>query len=126
METWKCENCGYQYEGEFLEVCPSCEKSCGFVDATNYVPESFNAKGELDMANATIYCDPFCPSCADLAEFLKEKSVSFEFININENKNAAHDAVSISGQDKLPVVVVGKEVFTPPIDKEKLMAILEK
>lgn len=46
MQTWKCANCGYKYDGDYLEMCPSCKESCGFVDATNYVPESFDSKKE--------------------------------------------------------------------------------
>ena len=40
MTSWKCGNCGYQFEAEApYEKCPSCGKECEFVDATNYVPK---------------------------------------------------------------------------------------
>ncbi len=40
MTSWKCDNCGYQYDAkEPYEKCPSCGKECEFVDVTNYVPK---------------------------------------------------------------------------------------
>jgi rubredoxin len=40
MTSWKCSNCGYSYDAEKpYEKCPSCDKVCEFVDATNYVPK---------------------------------------------------------------------------------------
>ncbi len=40
MTSWKCDNCGYQFEAEEpYEKCPSCGKECEFVDVTNYVPK---------------------------------------------------------------------------------------
>ncbi len=40
MTSWKCGNCGYQFEAkEPYEKCPSCDKECEFIDVTNYVPK---------------------------------------------------------------------------------------
>ena len=125
MQKWRCENCKYEFEGEFLEYCPSCKKSCGFVDATNYVPESFTGKEgrsrEMSNTKVIVYCDPFCPSCNDIADFLKENNVEFEFINVEDNEGTMKEVVSLSGQDKLPVIKVGNEIMSPPIDKDKLL-----
>lgn len=39
MNSWKCSNCGYQYDAvEPSEECPSCGVKCEFVDVSNYVP----------------------------------------------------------------------------------------
>ncbi len=40
MTSWKCDNCGYQYDAkEPYEKCPSCGKESEFIDVTNYVPK---------------------------------------------------------------------------------------
>ncbi len=40
MNSWKCDSCGYQYDGgEPPETCPSCGKTCEFREITNYVPK---------------------------------------------------------------------------------------
>ncbi len=40
MNSWKCSECGYQHDAmEPHETCPSCGKTCEFVDVTNYVPK---------------------------------------------------------------------------------------
>ncbi|MGR3320259.1 MAG: glutaredoxin family protein [Candidatus Anammoxibacter sp.] len=125
MQKWRCEHCGYEYDGDILELCPSCKESCGFIDATNYVPESFNGNEgrPKDMANVEVkvYCDPFCPSCKDIGELLKEKGVDFTYVDVNKDENAMKEATSISGQDKLPVIKIGETVMVPPIDTDKLL-----
>lgn len=40
MNTWKCEQCGYQFKDETPpETCPSCHKKCTFLDVTVYTPD---------------------------------------------------------------------------------------
>ncbi len=40
MAIWKCNNCGNTLD-DFTppEVCPSCNKTCEFVDVSCYIPE---------------------------------------------------------------------------------------
>lgn len=128
MQKWRCERCGYEYDGDILEVCPSCKESCGFIDATNYVPDFFlgNEGRSVEMTDISnmevkVYCDPFCPSCKDIVDFLKEKGINFEFIDVDKDENAMKEAVSLSGQGKLPIVKIGRKVIAPPIDKDKLL-----
>lgn len=78
------------------------------------------------MKKVKVYCDPFCPSCKDVADFLKMKGVSFDFINVEEDEKARKKAISISGQEKLPIIVVGKEVIVAPNNKDELKAKLEE
>lgn len=131
MQSWKCENCGYQYDGDILEICPSCNNSCGFFDATNYVPVSFssNEGGSLkkeEKMKVKIYCDPYCPSCKGVTDFLKEKKIRFILINVDENEKAKKEAMSLSGQDKLPIIIVGNDVMSPPINNDDLLALVKK
>ena len=47
MNSWKCDNCGAQYDAnEPPEICPSCGKSCEFREITNYVPKMDRAGKE--------------------------------------------------------------------------------
>ncbi len=40
MNSWKCINCGSQYDAnEPPEECPSCGGKCEFMEVTNYVPK---------------------------------------------------------------------------------------
>jgi rubredoxin len=40
MNTWKCEQCGYQFKEEKPpEKCPSCHVKCTFLDVTVYTPD---------------------------------------------------------------------------------------
>ena len=40
MNTWKCEQCGYQLKQENPpEKCPACHVACTFLDVTVYTPD---------------------------------------------------------------------------------------
>jgi rubredoxin len=40
MNTWKCEQCGYQFKDEVPpEECPACHVKCSFLDVTVYTPD---------------------------------------------------------------------------------------
>ncbi|WP_179953240.1 rubredoxin-like domain-containing protein [Desulfobotulus mexicanus] len=40
MAQWKCSICGYQMEAETPPAeCPSCKKTCEFLDNTCYTPD---------------------------------------------------------------------------------------
>ncbi|HMF33193.1 MAG TPA: hypothetical protein VKK79_17340 [Candidatus Lokiarchaeia archaeon] len=39
--TWfKCDKCGYTFQGEEVpQKCPSCKKKCTFLNVTCYTPD---------------------------------------------------------------------------------------
>ena len=40
VTEWKCSNCGYQLEAKAPpERCPSCKKTCEFLDNSCYTPD---------------------------------------------------------------------------------------
>ncbi len=39
-QKWKCSNCGYTVQQKIPpDKCPSCSKSCGFIDISCYIPD---------------------------------------------------------------------------------------
>jgi rubredoxin len=40
MASWKCGNCGYEFEAPAPPaVCPSCKQKCEFLDNSCYTPD---------------------------------------------------------------------------------------
>ena len=56
------------------------------------------------MAKVKIYSTPTCPYCKIAKEFLKQNNIEFEDINVAEDKAAAEEMVTKSGQMGVPVL----------------------
>ena len=54
------------------------------------------------MAQIKVYSTPTCPWCRMLKDFLREKKVVFEDIDVSTNADAARDMVAKSGQRGVP------------------------
>lgn len=50
-----------------------------------------------------IYSTPVCPECMKLKNFLRDKGVVFQEINVLEDKEAANFVVSTTGMRRVPV-----------------------
>ena len=55
------------------------------------------------MANVTVYSTQTCPWCDKLKDYLKEKGVEFESIDVGEDQEKAKEMVEKSGQMGVPV-----------------------
>ncbi len=66
-----------------------------------------------------IYSTPTCIWCEKTKEFLKQKGIEFEDIDVSSDKKKAKEMIDISGQMGVPVIVIGKEVIIG-YDQEKL------
>lgn len=77
------------------------------------------------MAKVKVYSTPTCPYCNMAKEFLKEKGVEFEEIDVSENEEKAREMVQKSGQMGVPVLEIGEEVIIG-FDKGKIEAALSK
>ncbi len=77
------------------------------------------------MAKVTVYSTPTCPYCNMAKDFLKEKGVEYEEIDVSENEEKAREMVQKSGQMGVPVLEIGEEVIIG-FDKEKIEAALSK
>jgi glutaredoxin 3 len=77
------------------------------------------------MPKVKVYSTPTCPWCKKTKEFLKQKKVEFEDINVAENHEAAHEMVEKSGQMGVPVTEIDGNIVVG-FDKEKLESLLKK
>lgn len=76
-----------------------------------------------------VFSTPVCPWCHRIKEWLKEKKIEFEDINVAENQEAAKEMVEKSGQMGVPVTEVignnGKSEIIVGFDEEKLKKALK-
>ena len=70
-----------------------------------------------------VFSTTWCVYCRMAKEFLKQKNVKFEDINIEENPEKAKEMVKLSGQTAVPVIDVEGEIIVG-FDKERLKKLL--
>jgi glutaredoxin-like YruB-family protein len=75
------------------------------------------------MAKVKIYSTPVCPYCTALKEFLKERNIEFEDIDVSQNEEALKEMVEKSGQMGVPVVEIDGEIVVG-FDKERISKLL--
>lgn len=70
-----------------------------------------------------IYTTPTCPFCFLAKEFLKEKKIDFEEIDVSSDEKAAREMVEKSGQMGVPVIEIDGEIVVG-LDKERIEKLL--
>lgn len=75
------------------------------------------------MAKIKIYSTPTCPYCVTLKEFLKEKNIEFEDVNVAEDAQAREEMINKSGQMGVPVVDIDGQIIIG-FDKQRISKIL--
>ena len=75
------------------------------------------------MPKIRVYSTEFCPYCVVLKEFLKEKNVVFEEIDVTEDLKAQEEMIDKSGQMSVPVVEIDGEIVIG-FDKERIATLL--
>ncbi len=63
------------------------------------------------MAIIKIYSTPTCPYCTKAKEFLKEKGIKFEDIDVSSNQDAAKEMIEKSGQMGVPVIDIDGKIL---------------
>ncbi len=63
------------------------------------------------MVSVKVYSTPTCPWCIRVKQFLKEKNVQFEDIDVSVNHQAAHEMIEKSGQSGVPVVDIDGKII---------------
>ena len=76
------------------------------------------------MANVKVFSTEFCPYCVALKEFLKEKNIEFEAVDVTEDLKAQEEMIKKSGQMGVPVVEIGEEIVIG-FDREKISQLLK-
>lgn len=70
-----------------------------------------------------IYTTPSCTYCYTLEEFLREKNIIFENIDISQDERTREEIIKKSGQMGVPVVEIGKKIIVG-FDREKICKLL--
>ncbi len=59
----------------------------------------------------TVYSSPSCPSCRRAKQFLKDNGVTFEDIDVSDDKEKAQEMVRKSGQMAVPVLEIDGKII---------------
>ena len=71
------------------------------------------------MAKIKVYSTPVCPHCHALKDFLKEKGIEFEDIDVAADQEKAKEMVEKSGQMGVPVIEINGKIIVG-FDREKI------
>ncbi|MBU2564437.1 glutathione S-transferase N-terminal domain-containing protein [Patescibacteria group bacterium] len=71
-----------------------------------------------------VFSTPTCPFCVTLAEYLKEKGVEFEYIDVSVNEQAQKEMIDKSGQMSVPVIEIDGEIVIG-FDQDKINKLLK-
>ncbi len=77
------------------------------------------------MTKIKVYSTPTCPWCAKLKEFLDEKKVEYENIDVSVDHEAAKHMMEKSGQMGVPQTEINGKMIVG-FDKEAIEAELAK
>ncbi len=75
------------------------------------------------MPKVKVYSTPICPFCRMAKEFLKEKGIEFEDIDVSKDQKAAQEMIEKSGQMGVPVIEIDGKIVVG-FDKEKIEKLL--
>ena len=70
-----------------------------------------------------LFVTPACPYCYTLKEFLKEKGIEFEEIDVSKDEKARDEMIKKSGKLEAPVIDIDGQIVVG-FDKEKICKLL--
>jgi len=71
-----------------------------------------------------LFVTPACPYCYTLKEFLKEKGIEFEEIDVSKDEKARDEMIKKSGKLEAPVIEIDGQIVVG-FDKEKICKLLK-
>ena len=71
-----------------------------------------------------VYSTPTCTYCFTLKEFLKEKNIEFEEVDVSVDEKAAREMIEKSGQMGVPVIDINGEIVVG-FDRKKIDSLLK-
>jgi glutaredoxin-like YruB-family protein len=77
------------------------------------------------MTKIKVYSTKSCPYCIMVKEYLSEKKIDFDYIDVGEDQEAAKEMVEKSGQMGVPVLDIGGEIIVG-FKKEAIEKALKK
>lgn len=76
------------------------------------------------MSNIKIYSTPTCPWCFRVKDYLRQKNIAFEDIDVSINRKAAQEMITKSGQMGIPVFDINGQIIIG-FDQEAINEALE-
>ena len=70
-----------------------------------------------------IYSTPTCSYCTRAKQYFSSKGISYESIDVSEDKAKAEEMVKLSGQMGVPVIIIDGNVITG-FDQSKIDALI--
>lgn len=65
----------------------------------------------MTTKKVTIYSTPSCPYCVYTKNFFKEKSVTFEDVDVSKDRTRAMEMIKKSGQMGVPVIDIDGKII---------------
>lgn len=75
------------------------------------------------MKKVRVFSTISCPYCVILKQFLNDKKIEFEDINVGENEEARKEMIEKTGQMGVPVIEIDNEIVIG-FDKIKISELL--
>lgn len=70
-----------------------------------------------------VYTTPTCPYCTMAKKYLDSKNVNYESVDVSQDRNAASEMISKSGQRGVPVIDINGSIVIG-FDKDKIDSLL--
>jgi len=77
------------------------------------------------VKDVRLYTRDFCGWCVDAKEYLRERGIAFQEINVGRDRAANEEMVKLSGQRYVPTIVIDGHVLAN-FDTRQLEAFLAK
>ena len=75
------------------------------------------------MPQIKVYSTPSCPYCQLLKQFLEDKGIKFQTIDVSQDKKAQDYIVAKTGKMAVPVTEIGDKIITG-FEKEEILKTL--
>jgi glutaredoxin-like YruB-family protein len=75
------------------------------------------------MAQIKVFSTPTCSYCIRLKDYLREKNLFFDSVDVSGDEKGLEEMIRVSGQMGVPVIVIDGEVIVG-FEKDKINAKL--
>ena len=75
------------------------------------------------MTKVIVYSTPTCPHCHHAKDFLKEKNIPFDDIDVSQDREKAKEMIEKSGQMGVPVIDIDGKIVVG-FDQGKVAELL--
>jgi len=75
------------------------------------------------MPKVRLFTSPSCPFCYSLKDFLKEKGIEFEEIDVSQDEKTREEMIKKSGKMEVPAIEIDRQIVIG-FDKKKICKLL--